>query len=401
MSKIHFLSVRYGDSFVIECDKEGNHGVIVVDGGPNGGILLKEKLEEVGQPDLMVLTHYDEDHIYGLFQYMRMCQKGETLAAKEVWANCAGNVRKKDKKEMEAESERQDLPDHMEKSAKQGVKFSRILDELEQSGQVEWREDIIEGVVRELPFASIEVVSPTDEVRLYALEEQEAVAPDVPMSKAKAIDMKGVSKRLVDLKYTYEELARKTPGAPPADDKDALPNASSIAFILRCDDLSVLLLGDCYPHNVVAYLRSKGYSEENPLVVDYVKVAHHGSEHNTSNELLDLIKCNHYIISTNGEKFQHPHRHSIAHILCHPTRDWNETVHLYFNTDLKTLIENGSCFIKEGEQEAYNFVIHECTEEFPLEVLDVVPAQVPEIPGLVPVAQGSGQTMPGRSDERI
>ena len=59
MSKIHFLPVKYGDSFVIECDKGGNHGLVVVDGGPNGcGKILKAKLDELGErPDLMVLTH--------------------------------------------------------------------------------------------------------------------------------------------------------------------------------------------------------------------------------------------------------------------------------------------------------------------------------------------------------
>jgi Predicted hydrolase (metallo-beta-lactamase superfamily) len=166
----------------------------------------------------------------------------------------------------------------------------------------------------------------------------------------------------------FDVLAQDSPKAPNIKQSAELANASSIAFILRCDDLSILMLGDCYPHNVEAYLRSKGYSEDNPLAVDFVKVAHHGSRHNTSNELLDIILCNNYIISTNGQKFGHPDRECLAHILCHPRRDRNEKVHFYFNCDLKTIEKNAGTILYADEPETWNFEIHENANEIdPLE----------------------------------
>lgn len=33
MSKIHFLPVRHGDAFIIECTQGDAHGLIVIDGG--------------------------------------------------------------------------------------------------------------------------------------------------------------------------------------------------------------------------------------------------------------------------------------------------------------------------------------------------------------------------------
>ena len=344
MSRIHFLPVKYGDSFVVECDKGEQHGVVVIDGGPTGcGNVLQDKVNETGTPDLMVLTHYDDDHIGGLSQYINgRIRKGD-LPAKEVWANCAGYA------EVEEPV--------MTKSASQGVKLSRVLNDQASSGLLEWRDDLIEGVTKEFPFASIEVVSPTEEGRQLAIGKQEIVAAKV---KTKSMDA-DMEETILPLEVLAEDCPK-----PPSEKVDAeVANAASIAIILRCDGLSILMLGDCYPHNVVAYLRSKGYSEENPLSVDFVKVAHHGSKHNTSNELLDLVKCNRYIISTNGDKFGHPDRESLAHILCHPTRDRNEKVHLYFNSDLGTLFRKSGRFILEGESESYNFEVHENTAVLP------------------------------------
>ena len=366
MSTIHFLPVRYGDSFVIECDKDGQKGIVLVDGGPSGcGDELKAAMAGIGTPDLMILTHYDDDHIGGLTQYIKLCNAEGIVPAREVWANCAGRV------DLGLPGGRPgNLP--TPRSIRQGVNLARLLDAMTKAGVLTWQEEVEEGFDRDFPFAGIEVVSPTNEARLLARKKQEDLAVKMPMTKA--------SLEIEEIKQPLEVLAGKSPKAPNLKDESELANAASIAVILRCGDLSILLLGDCYPHNVEAYLRNvKGYSEENPLEVDYVKVAHHGSKHNTSNELLDIIKCNHYIISTNGEKYRHPDRTSIAHILCHPGRDCSEKVHLYFNCTVDEIVKNGKPFIKEGEAEEWNFEIHECVSK--LFALDT-PAEVfePEVP---------------------
>lgn len=346
MSKIHFLPVKNGDSFVIECDKGDQHGLVVVDGGPTGyGRVLVAEVEETGMPDLLVLTHYDDDHIGGLKQYIEARILQGKLPAKEVWANCAGYV---------------EVEDVSTRSITQGVKLSELLTTLSRTGEMQWRDDVEEGIDMEYPFATVEVVSPTPEVRGMVIEKQEEEGMK-KMAKTKKVE-------LDEMEFSLEELAREPVKAPNLKKSNELANAASIGFILRCDGLSILMLGDGYPHNVEAYLRNvKGYSEENPLVVDYVKVAHHGSRYNTSNELLDIIRCNHFIIPTNGEVHSHPDRTALAHILCHPGRDRNEKVHLYFNCGLDEIVKNAGAFLKEGEQEAWNFEIHEnATELFGL-----------------------------------
>lgn len=338
MSKIHILPVQYGDSFVIECKKGENRGVVVIDGGPTGcGYILQDIVKDVGVPDLMVLTHYDDDHIGGLLQYINSCRDENKIPAKEVWANCAGYV---------------EVPAQKTTSAKQGVMLSVLLDEMSQSGPLTWRDDIEEGVVRDLPFARIEVISPTSEVRHLVIKEQETEGQ---------LMLKASRKNAKDLGTKLDVLANHIPQEPNLSRQNELSNASSISFVLRCDDLILLMLGDSYPKNVESFLRSMGFSEDHPLVVDFVKVSHHGSRNNTSNELLNIIKCNQYIISTNGGNglSNHPDRIAIAHILCHSNRDKAEAVHLFFNYNLDIIQRNGAPFFNDGEQKEWNFVIHD------------------------------------------
>ncbi len=343
MSKIHFLQVKYGDAFVIECSKNGNLGVVVVDGGPTGcGYVLQNKLKEIGPPDLLVLTHYDDDHIGGIQQHVNHCRDEQTIPAKEVWANCAGYV---------------EMASDKTTSAKQGVKLSEILNEIAENSQMKWRDDVSEGLNTDYPFASIEVLSPTKDILGKAINKQEDEGKQF---------LKASKKNIEDLKKPLEELATHIPDEPNLKKDDELANAASIAFVLICDGLRILMLGDSYPQNVERYMREvKGYSEAHPLEVDYVKVSHHGSRNNTSNSLLDIIKCNNYLISTNGGKNRtnHPDRTAIAHILCHPQRKIEETIHLYFNHKMDLITTNGAPFLNEGEDKNWNFVIHENVTE--------------------------------------
>ena len=371
MSMIHFLPVRYGDSFVIECDKGEHHGLVVVDGGPNGcGDDLMAKLEELHrEPDLMVLTHYDDDHIGGLIQYIKFCAKYDRLPAKEVWANCATYVDTTETEEVvqkippyvdQVDENGNTVRIYIQQSPAQGVRFARLVEYFQFNQELVWRDNLIEGVGKQFPFATIEVVSPTERGRQLAIGKQEIAAAKM---NAKASGLMGGEIKMdmpkPEVILPLEELAKNNPKPPSEKANSEVANAASIAFILRCEGLSVLMLGDCYPHNVVAYLRKRGYSESKPLVVDYVKISHHGSMHNTSNELLDLIKCNHYIISTNGDKFGHPDREVFAHILCHPKRNRAEKVHLYFNSDIPSLLKKSGKFLLGGEMERYNFQAHQ------------------------------------------
>ena len=343
MSKIYFLPVKHGDAFIIECVRGDTQGLVVVDGGPRScGFELKRKLNELGTPDLMVLTHYDEDHIGGILQLVDTCLDDNMIPAKEVWANCAGYV---------------EVAASKYTTAAHGMLLSVRLNELAKQHGMVWRNDLHEGMEFDRPFASIEVVSPTEDVTKMVIEKQKDEARQL---------LNATQKDTIDLEKPLDKLAKEIPPEPNLKKDNELANAASIAFILRCDNLSILMLGDSYPQNVERYLREeKGYSEENPLVVDFVKVSHHGSRNNTSNSLLDIIQCDKFIISTNGSNgsSNHPDRTTIAHILCHTKRNMDTKVHLYFNYKLELIETNGIPFLNEGECEKWNFEVHDNIKE--------------------------------------
>ncbi|MNC56119.1 hypothetical protein D3C75_1056930 [compost metagenome] len=62
-------------------------------------------------------------------------------------------------------------------------------------------------------------------------------------------------------------------------------------------------------------LRACGYSETNKLRLDLVKLSHHGSQYNTSSDLLGLLDAPIYIVSTDGSRHGLPNKRTVARLI--------------------------------------------------------------------------------------
>jgi hypothetical protein len=91
----------------------------------------------------------------------------------------------------------------------------------------------------------------------------------------------------------------------------ARPNGSSIALLVEYAGKRVLLGADAHPTQLVAALESLG----GPQALDAFKLPHHGSRANLSKELLEMVKCPVYLVSTSGSYFRHPDREAIARVV--------------------------------------------------------------------------------------
>lgn len=345
MSYIEIIQAYHGDAFVIHATKGNESGIIVVDGGPaQSRIKVLRRLEEIDEIDLMVLTHYDSDHISGLLTYIEQQESAGMINVKELWVNCAREI---------------DMCDGVEVSYGQASKMADLLSELERNvkRKFSWKERICAGVERDLGFAKIKVIGPEPGVLEIRQEKYEnAITTNVSYERVKK-----------DVDVPLEELAKNVKMRPSASKANELANMSSMAFIVECDELRALLLGDSYPDAIEKELR-KTYSEKNPLKLDVMKIAHHGSRNNISNTLLDIIDCQDYIISTNGGigETRHPDREALANILCHPNRDKSKAVRLYFNYDIGEVQERTGVLLTEEEKTKYHCEIYSTVNKYPI-----------------------------------
>ncbi len=322
-SSVKMLPVGHGDAFIINCFKGDSRGVVVVDGGPQMRPVddaFQSSVDAFSCIDLMVLSHIDDDHISGILDYIERHKSESPFPVKEIWANCAPDI---------------NLRQETDLSPKQGFTLSDRLSDISARENLIWRADVCFGAeAMHFPFADIRVLTPTRTslegfINKYR-GKKPAVTGQVSFADASATPS-------ADFSTDMHRLAARPKKPVTGSNYAKAVNIAAISFILECDGLRVLMCGDAYAIHIAQCLRELGYSEANPLELDFLKVPHHGSAPNMHNDLLALVKCNDFLISTNGDYYSHPDREAIANILCHPQRDYARTVRLHFNYPLRTI----------------------------------------------------------------
>ena len=137
-------------------------------------------------------------------------------------------------------------------------------------------------------------------------------------------------------------------------------NASSIAVMVEFSDKKFLWLSDACPSDMFSSLKALGYSKLKPLICDYMTLPHHGSKGNTSNELLELVRCNKYIVTADGDNIYNlPNKETLVRTILynrsHPESDMefifpssSNTPHQIFAVDGESVYEDYGFCIKTG-----------------------------------------------------
>jgi beta-lactamase superfamily II metal-dependent hydrolase len=138
---------------------------------------------------------------------------------------------------------------------------------------------------------------------------------------------------------------------------NSVENGSSISVLAEFNNKKTLWLADSHPTDIVNSLNKLGFNHDNKIVCDWVKVTHHGSKGNNSDALYDLIDCNNYLFSVNGENIHNlPSKECIARIIRNKQRSKNSKYNFHFTYDNQILrdifnLENESIF------EEHNFEV--------------------------------------------
>lgn len=331
---ISFLKAFNGDSILITyLDADEVHRNILIDGGPSQtyqrkskkgkpeygelyGLISELKAKEL-KIDLLILTHVDDDHIDGILSWINSDPLAHEIIGK-VWFNSGKAI---SAHLAIAENQELEIPLHIvtgyNTSIKQGADFTRWLNDNNLTDDTV----IFAGRSIELGVLKFEFLSPdTDK-----------------LTKLLALWKKKDSNYNTSAEYAdYSETLKESLKKDVFEEDERVANGSSIAFILTYDQDKYLFLGDSHPGVVLKQLDSLGFNANNPLPVKFVKISHHGSKKNSSNELLKAIATDRYVISTHGLHNGHPDKVLLARIIEH-----NPGCRIYFNyPELTSLIFN-------------------------------------------------------------
>lgn len=325
---IKLYKVNAGDCIQVHYEGEDKkYHNIVIDCGYSGTFTntldkeihsLKERNELI---DLFILTHTDQDHIGGMNKFIKLY--GDKNIVNQYWFNGGRFLI--------------NIPNTNKISTGQGFELDEYIIS---TGRGNSEKIIFGNDDYNFKGAKIRLLGPFEDILTDFLKRWKNYDYTNIMSNK-------ITTKECDWGIPIEDINLNN---YESDDRD--DNRVSITFILEICNKVILFLGDSFAEDVEKALRLLGYCEKKRLVVDYVKVSHHGSKGNTSDGLLNLVKCENFIISANGANRDHfPHKEIFARILRHNLREKNEKIKFIFNYDTPEI----KSIFTEDELEKYNF----------------------------------------------
>lgn len=318
--EIGMAPAGHGDCLLLRYGAPQNPFVVLIDGGPYHCYPgLRRRIEELSDGlQLLVVTHVDADHVEGIVKLLQ--DSLLNIPIHDVWYNGWRHLQ----------------PDSTTLGPVAGEYLSALLTDRVLSwnrafqGQAVSAGPVTYPVVKIAGGLTLTVLSPTP-VALQRLRRVwvRAVleAGLIPGSAREAAGHMARSRRFgrheVLSSLNLDSLSRE---AESSDDSPV--NGSSIALLAEFGDRRILLAGDAHPDVLEQAVRGwLTLNHQARLQLDAFKLAHHGSERNITCSLLNLLECDNYLISTNGDYFGHPDDEAIARVIRHG----GPRVRLHFN----------------------------------------------------------------------
>ena len=357
MLNVKLFPAEYGDSIWIKYASDLNINILI-DGGTKKTCqkFIKPeliKIKKLGQKiDLMICTHIDYDHIGGLVQ---MLNNMKSRDIETVWYNGFLQIinskyyNRKDNRFIEEDNKILDdlinegtiYEGEQEVAINEGIAFETLLEDKKISintvtdGMAIITENIQE-TIKLSDNIKITILGPSIK-RIKDLEScwtREMVSRNYTFNVTNKIRLIKAFEYLMEkIKYFYpkeqlkvscDEGLEKYLGNLNETDC-SVTNGSSISFILHYKKEKYLFLGDAIIDGELLENIEKtvGYKYR----FSAIKLPHHGSRYNITNEFINRYKANEYYCLTNGQRYGHPDLEVIASIICK-------------DSDFKTIIFN-------------------------------------------------------------
>lgn len=327
MINIRVLKAGQGDCFIITYGSDYNANHIIIDGGMGKECFqqLRKFINNVKKNnesiELLILTHFDNDHIDGFIQILKD-KSVDSSVIKKIWFNYGTEL----SEYLKTQKKLQIFVDKQSKltTKEQGEDFYKII----QQKHIKLNPIIKSKDTYEVCGAKITILSPS-------IEQLQVLVKEIgsEIGKASIMEDNGTSKQTAGQKSDYLQEINDLPLKEYSEKGVSVANKSSIAFLFEFESKKVLFLGDAVSSQIVSALSELGYSIENPLKLNCCKIAHHGSSHNTSLELLELLECENFIISSNWTQ-NRPSKTCLGRIV---VSNDSKPANLFFNYNYKDI----------------------------------------------------------------
>ncbi|WP_377158164.1 hypothetical protein ACFJIX_05010 [Roseateles sp. UC29_93] len=333
--RIELLPARHGDCLLLEYGDAARPHRVLIDGGPIGAYgALSQRLaalpDDERELELLVITHVDGDHIEGC---LKLLNHRELATFRDIWFNgwphIAQPLKEPPPPRPGATGGHGATDVNAQRSALQGSMISVRIEDRQWNAAFQGAPIFVPAIgplpVRELPGGlRLTLLSPTleklEKLRAAwdrALERAELDATDEAALGARLEGRAAFRSGGLRRRPKPEEMLSSTALAlGPID--NAVANGSSIAVVAEYQGRRIALLGDAHAPTLTAALRRlAGAAGEPRLRLDAVKMAHHGSAANLSEDFLSRIECSTWLISTDGSIFNHPDDEAIHTVVRH------------------------------------------------------------------------------------
>lgn len=302
MFTMECLNAKEGDCIIFHFGSPALRRLAIVDSGSSGTYkqVLKKRLEELkveispSAPlyfELGMVSHIDNDHLKGFLDFFKREKAGKNfetdlLEFGKFWHNSfhhltrhvsvatAGSI---------TASSSVDLKQHLETLDDRDGRMDLILSSFAQGDRLE----------QHLHRWKIASNAPHHGTVSTAWN-------DVHLDGGVAITITGPhAKRLKELGDKWPEPDKKIETAAYLD--KSVSNLSSITAVVRCEGASVFLTGDARGDDLVEGLEEKNLLNNGKAHFTVLKMPHHGSDRNMTQEFLENITADIYVFSANGK----------------------------------------------------------------------------------------------------
>jgi|WetSurMetagenome_2_1015567.scaffolds.fasta_scaffold103585_2 beta-lactamase superfamily II metal-dependent hydrolase len=315
--RIEMLPAHQGDAIWIEYGKAGIRRRILIDGGPISAYqALEDRLNQLSDGDkrveLLVITHVDTDHIEGIIRLLAQRRSKWCIEPQDIWFN--GWRHLKESKTL---------------GGREGDYLSALIS---RRAFDEWNKAFGRKAVVVDPETPSPVKLLDDEIgmKLTLLSPSPEKLREMADKWEADVEKYGIEPG--DLDTAWEQLLDTAKYHPekgllggPKDFTDKLiqqlktdqsvANGTSIAFLAEFEGRSCLFLADAHADVVCNSLTKLIPAGQKRLKIDAVKISHHGSKHNISEDLMKLIDAKHFLISTDGSIHKHPDKAAIEAVI--------------------------------------------------------------------------------------